>query len=194
MGLKTILVGSDNPVKTNAVKEAFGFYYDPITVIGLQVPSGVSAQPINEETFIGARNRTLGLKTEARSQNIQADFFVSIEGGIIQIFERWFIFGAICIHDDMGHESLGSSAHFEVPPGLINPMLKGEELGALTDDLAGEEDTKSKGGTVGFCTNGKVDRTRFYVDGLKVAIIPFLNPKLYPKMARSLYSLCSDDE
>jgi len=57
-----ILVGSKNPVKIKAVEEAFSKYFDNIVVEGINVNSGVSVQPVNNETYAGAQNRALKLK------------------------------------------------------------------------------------------------------------------------------------
>ena len=57
-----ILVGSQNPVKIEATKEAFSTYFGKVEVRGIKVDSKVSNQPTNDETFHGARNRAFGLK------------------------------------------------------------------------------------------------------------------------------------
>ena len=54
-----VLVGSKNPVKIASVSEAFANYFDDLEVVGIEVESGVSVQPVNDETFIGAQNRAL---------------------------------------------------------------------------------------------------------------------------------------
>ena len=43
------------------MKEAFKYYYEDIVVIRIEAKSGVSNQPIGEETFVGARNLVLSL-------------------------------------------------------------------------------------------------------------------------------------
>jgi len=53
-----ILVGSKNPVKIESVKEAFEKYFSNVDVQGVEVSSGVSDQPVNEDTFRGAKNAT----------------------------------------------------------------------------------------------------------------------------------------
>ena len=57
-----ILVGSQNPVKIEATKEAFSTYFGRVEVRGIKVDSKVSNQLTNDETFHGARNRAFGLK------------------------------------------------------------------------------------------------------------------------------------
>ena len=57
-----VLVGSQNPAKIEATKEVFRKYFGQTNVIGINVSSEVSAQPVDEEMFEGAKNRALQLK------------------------------------------------------------------------------------------------------------------------------------
>jgi inosine/xanthosine triphosphatase len=176
-----ILVGSKNPVKIDAVREALSNYFGNIEVTGIEVESGISTQPIGEETFIGARNRALNLKALNESNNIDADFFVGIEGGIAKKFDKWFAFGCMCIVDKSGNIGFGTSPHFELPMLVVEKLLNGIELGTVMDEIQNEEHTKQKHGAIGYFTNGVMNRKELYVEGLKVAIIPFLNKKLFFK-------------
>lgn len=179
-----VLVGSENPVKIEAVKTAFTKYFDDIEVIGINVSSKVSNQPINDEIFNGAENRALELKKINGERNLGARFFVGIEGGIKESFSRWFVFGGMCIMDDTGKIGFGTSPHFELPESIYKQLLNGAELGDVTDKLTGEHNTKQKGGAIGFLTKDVMDRKNFYVPGLVVALIPFLNEKLYFEKSR----------
>jgi inosine/xanthosine triphosphatase len=174
-----ILVGSKNPVKIASVEEAFLNYFANISVDGIGVDSGVNAQPINEETYTGAQNRAKKLKEMNDSQNLGADFFVGIEGGITKQFGRWFAFGCFCIIDKNGFMGFGNSPHFELPDIIVEKLLNGMELGDVMDDLLNEQNTKQKHGAIGFFTNGVMNRKELYVEGLKVAIIPFLHKDLF---------------
>jgi inosine/xanthosine triphosphatase len=174
-----ILVGSKNPVKIASVKEAFENYFEEIEVTGVDVASGVSNQPIGIDTFLGAKNRALALKQISEVQNISADFFVGIEGGIIKLYEKWFAFGCMCVADNEGNIGFGSSPQFELPDVVIEKLLKGIELGEVMDEIQNEENTKQKHGAIGYFTNGVMNRKELYIEGLKVAIVPFLHKKMY---------------
>ncbi len=176
-----VLVGSRNAVKVEATKEAFSIYFNPaeLEVEGIEVNSKVSNQPIEDETFAGAKNRALELKKINKARNFNAEFFVGIEGGIKKLFDRWFTFGAMCIMDDKGRVGYGTSPFFELPSEITEELLKGVELGDVMDNLIGEKNTKEKQGAVGYFTKGVMDRKRYYVDGLILALIPFLNKDLY---------------
>ncbi len=174
-----VLVGSENPVKIEATKEAFEKYFENVRVMGIKVNSGVPDQPVNHQTFEGARNRALRLMEISKKQGIDADFFVGIEGGIIQLLSKWFAFGGMCIIDKHGKLGYGTSPLFELPDKVTEHLLNGVELGHVMDKLTGEENTKQKQGAVGIFTKGIMDRKSFYVNGLVVALIPFLNDELY---------------
>jgi len=174
-----ILVGSKNPVKIEAVIESFSHYFKNIEAIGISVKSNVPDQPINNQTFEGAKNRALELQTINESKNLNAQFFVGIEGGIQETFGKWFAFGCMCIVDTTEKTSFGTSAHFELPNSITKRLLKGEELGFVMDEIMNDENTKQKGGAISFFTNGKMSRKELYIPGIISALIPFLHEGLY---------------
>ncbi len=174
-----ILVGSKNPVKIASVEEAFSIYFKNVSVEGIDVDSGVSVQPVNDETYLGARNRAWKLKEMCDKQHLGADFFVGIEGGIAKQFNRWFAFGCMCIIDKDNNIGFGNSPHFELPEFIVKKLLDGIELGDVMDEILNEQNTKQKHGAIGFFTNGVMNRKELYIEGLKVAIIPFLHKEMF---------------
>lgn len=170
-----IFVGSKNPVKIDSVKEALSSYFGSIEVIGIDAESGVPVQPVGDETFLGARNRARFLKLYCQKENIGADLFIGIEGGIAKLFDKWFAFGCMCIIDATGKEGFGTSPLFQLPDQVVNKLLDGIELGHVMDEIQNEENTKQKQGAIGYFTNGVMNRKELYIEGLKVAIIPFLH-------------------
>ena len=176
-----ILVGSLNPVKLEAVEEAFQNYYKDITVVGVDVHSGVSNQPIDREVFVGAENRAINLKSKNDSENYGAEFFIGIEGGITKSYSRWFAFGVACIVDEHGNKGFGTSSHFELPGKITQKLLTGEELGFVMDEMLNAENTKQKGGAISFFTNGVMNRKELYVPGIISALVPFHHKGLFFK-------------
>jgi len=174
-----ILVGSKNPVKIASVEEAFQNYFKIIEVNGIEVESGVSHQPVGEETYTGAKNRALALKHINEEGNLNANFFVGIEGGIIKLYEKWFAFGCMCVIDEEDNVGFGSSPQFELPPRVVEKLLSGIELGEVMDEIQNEENTKQKNGAIGYFTNGVMNRKELYIEGLKVTVVPFLHKKMY---------------
>ncbi len=174
-----ILVGSKNPVKVAATKAAFEKYFEAVYVEGISVPSDVPDQPINEETLQGAKNRALALYDLNQKEDHQANYFVGVEGGIVQLNNIWFGFGGMCIVDQHKHIGFGNSPMFQLPDSIVESLLQRKELGTVIDELSGEQNTKHKGGAVGFLTRDVLDRKNLYVQGLVVALIPFVNPQMY---------------
>ena len=174
-----ILVGSKNPVKLDAVKETFLLYFENVEVIGMSVNSEVPDQPINEETFTGAENRADKLEKLNSELSLDAEFFIGIEGGIQQIYKKWFAFGCMCIIHKSGKKSFGTSAHFELPEIVTKQLLERKELGHVMDEIMQQENTKQKGGAISYFTNGKMNRKELYTPGLISALVPFQHEEMY---------------
>lgn len=174
-----ILIGSQNPVKIKAAQEAFSKYFDDVEVIARDVDSKVSDQPVGDQTFEGAENRVLELEKISKADKLEVDFFVGIEGGITRIYSRWFAFGAVCITNKEGQKSFGISSHFELPEQMVEELLNGKELGQVMNEITGGKNVKQKGGAVGFFTKGRVDREEAYIQGLIIALVPFLHKEFF---------------
>jgi len=72
-----VVLASTSTVKIAACRAAFGAAYE---IIPVNIPSGVAAQPVNQETLTGAFNRIQG----ARAALPGADIYVSIENGLFE--------------------------------------------------------------------------------------------------------------
>ena len=170
-----VLVGSKNPVKIEAVSEAFKKYFKNIETLGFEVDSKVPNQPFNDETFFGAQNRTFELKKINEQQKLNADYFIGIEGGISYNFNRWFAYGAVCVMNSKGKKGFGTSAHFELPEKVIKEIKSGKEMGHVMDEIQNIKNTKQKKGAIGYFTNGKMTRKDLYIPAIVTALIPFLH-------------------
>jgi len=174
-----IIVGSQNPVKIEATKEVFRKYFGQTNVIGIDVLSEVSAQPVDEEMFEGAKNRALHLKKLSEEENLGADFFVGIEGGIVKRYSRWFASGAACIIDNQERLGYGLSPCVELPEGIVDKLLSGSELGEVMEQISGKDNIKQKEGAIGFLSKGMMDRKDLYIHSLIAALVPLINKELY---------------
>jgi inosine/xanthosine triphosphatase len=172
-----VIAASRNPVKIQAVQEAFmqAFPRSTVRVEGIAAPSGVRDQPMSDaETLRGARNRVAYAKT----QHPGADFWVGVEGGVQPMEGRLDAFGWIVVQDTK-QEGDARSASFFLPPAATQAIREGGELGPVMDELFDETDVKHKGGAVGLLTNGLVSRQALYVQPLLLALIPFLQAPLF---------------
>lgn len=178
MATERLIVASKNPVKINASLSAFKevFLSTSFLVDGISVSSGVSAQPMSdEETFQGAINRAV----KARETYPIANFWVGLEGGVEEIGgeTRSVVWAVVLSKDQIGK---AKTASFILPPKMAEMIKGGMEMGDADDMIFGTVNSKQKLGAIGLLTNGVIDRTKLYKDGVILALIPFLNPELYP--------------
>jgi non-canonical (house-cleaning) NTP pyrophosphatase len=80
----TIYVASTSSCKVNAVKDAFEKKYEcPCEVIGVPIPSNVSEQPTDKETYNGCCNRMNGLQKHVMENKLKYDYLIAMESGIV---------------------------------------------------------------------------------------------------------------
>jgi len=172
-----VAVGSTNPVKIEAVKLAFETVFSETQweVEGIEVTSGVSAQPMtDDESIKGARSRA-----QKAMQKLSADFGIGLESGLQEIDTRWFNCGWIVIITQNGQESIGATIKMPTPEKLMQLIRQGKELGEVIDLLSHTKNSKHQGGHFGFMTNNVVTRTIGYRDGIIAALSRFLHPELF---------------
>ncbi|NIM70446.1 MAG: non-canonical purine NTP phosphatase [Xanthomonadales bacterium] len=167
-----VVVASLNPVKLGAVQRAFGQRYPGlgVEVRGLQVDSGVAAQPMSDaETLEGARNRV----ANARRAYPEADFHVGLEGGL-QVFDGQLLaFAWMAVGGPDGRISEARSATLPLPPKVHELIANGMELGEANDRVFETVNSKQAGGAFGLLTDGYMTRESVYADTLVLALLPF---------------------
>jgi inosine/xanthosine triphosphatase len=173
-----IVVASKNPVKKQSVQIAFNrlFSDQPFEFEGVDVPSGVSSQPMNsDETLQGALNRVNGAAHAAPN----ADYWVGIEGGVEAYGDDLFAFAWVVVRSGSrwGKSRTGS---FALPPQVVELIHQGMEMGDADDVVFGRSNSKQQNGAIGLLTGDVVDRTAFYEQAVILALLPFKNPGLYP--------------
>ncbi len=172
-----VIVASKNPVKINSAEIGFSqmFPDEMFEVEGLDTSSGVSDQPMtNEETLTGAKNRA----SNAKEEITEADFWVGIEGGIEETQDGMEAFAWVVILSK-NQKGQSRTSTFYLPPKVRDLVLEGVELGHANDQVFAEHNSKQKGGAVGSLTNGLLGRTEYYEQAVILALIPFVNKKLY---------------
>ncbi len=169
-----VLVGSKNPGKVEAAKNAIKNYFENAEVEGVKVDSGVSEQPVNEEIFEGAENRVDALIRYAKENNIDAEFFMSVESGLTNSLGEWMITNIAVIKNKEGYMSYGTSASFPVPKKYVDE-IKQNNLGDLMDRLFDETNLHSGTGGVGLLTHGVITRINLSTDAFVMALTEFVN-------------------
>lgn len=174
-----ILMGTKNPGKIQGAKEAFEKYFENVEILGIPVNSDVSNQPFNEEVFQGAKNRVENLKEYAKSNNIQADFYIASEGGIQNLLcDEWIEFNAAVIEDNKGLISVGMSQGFPVPDKYMKE-IKETEFGKVVDKIfQGNELNKGQGG-ISLLTHGEVTRIDLTRNAFIMALTKYINGDIW---------------
>ncbi|WP_434931228.1 inosine/xanthosine triphosphatase [Shewanella sp. HL-SH5] len=177
----TILVGSNNPVKIAAAKDAISQYFPlaDINCQGMHAPSLVAEQPMTDaETKLGAINRARYCQQHAIEANQPADFYIAMEGGVDKFDHgaATFAYMAIIHQDKL---SIGRSALLPLPQKVFNALEAGEELGHVMDRLFNTHNVKQKGGAIGLLTQGLATRGSIYTQAIILAMAPIINPDFF---------------
>ncbi len=173
-----ILIGTKNPGKIEGAKQAFEKYFDNIEIEGILVSSDVGNQPINEEILQGAKNRVKNLKEYAKSNNMQADFYVSSEAGITNSLGEWIDINCVVVESKEGLQSVGTSQGFPIPNKYIEE-IKETELGKVMDKIfSGKDLAKGKGG-ISFLTRDEVSRVDLTKNAFIMALTTFINGDIW---------------
>lgn len=166
-----ILIASKNESKIKGIKDAFETYFNPVEVYSASVSSGVSKQPKNNEIMDGAINRVNGLINYAKDNNLDIDFYISIEAGLIKEFDKWFNTAVCYIVDKKGISSVGLSSSFIVPDRYVDEILE-TDLGELTTKVFNKED---KEGTINIITKGVIPRNNLNYNATIMALTTYIN-------------------
>lgn len=185
----TIFVGSENPVKINAVIQAASETWPDIKVTGIDVPSGIPEQPIgDDQTREGAENRARrvlerGLMQQQQAEEIHQDIEtrvenqpdsqalgIGLEGGVFEYRGQLWSTVWVAVSDGSDDVWAANGARFQVPPIVAAKIEAGEEMGPIVSHLVGEADVRTKQGMIGVITKGFVDRTEEYTGITKMAL------------------------
>jgi len=183
--LITIVVGSKNPVKVNAVQIAANSYWKNFELVSINAPSNISNMPLSkEETRIGAKNRALAaldwMKNQKDNLPVNKDdqnlvLAVGNEGGITSIDGIWYLFGTTLVTDGK-IESWGGETLVRLPSIMVDELQGGQvELGEVIDKITGETNTKQKGGAIAILTNNVILREELFSFHTKMALSPWVH-------------------
>ena len=78
-----------------------------------------------------------------------------------------------------GKISKGKTGTFTLPQKIVKLVKSGMELGTADDLVFSQKNSKQKSGAVGLLTGNAIDRTKYYVEAVILALIPFRNKNLY---------------
>jgi inosine/xanthosine triphosphatase len=175
--MKTVIIASKNPIKIQAVQAGFAkmFSNGDFEYVAISIPSQVPDQPLSDqETLIGAHNRA----HNARKQHHNADYWIGIEGGIHDHAGEMSAFAWVVVLSP-NQTGKGRTGTFYLPSRIAELVRSGVELGEADDMVFNRTNSKQTVGAVGLLTREVLNRTQFYESAVVLALIPFLNPKLY---------------
>ena len=173
-----VLIATQNKGKIEGAKRAFEKYFNDVEIIGISAQSDVPEQPVNEETWQGAKNRVKNLKQLAKENNIDADYFVAIESGMLNSLGNWMIINIAVVEDKNGLESVSCSPGFPVPERLVE-KIKEIGLGQVMDNHFNESDLRSRGGGIQLLSNGVVSRIDLAELAFEMALTKFINGEIW---------------
>lgn len=172
-----VAVGSKNPVKIAAARQAFAaiWPHEEISIVSSDVPSGVSDQPMStEESIKGAINRAKTVKVALRP-----DYAVGIEAGSVKVGDQWFEDGWVAVIDQTGSVGLGGSPRIQIAPKLMKLIKSGQEFGEAGDAVFGTTGMKQSSGYCGMMTGNVFTRTDMLCDAIIMALGRFVRPDVF---------------
>lgn len=175
--MKTIIIASNNPVKSAAALQGFQTMFpgESFEILQAGVDLGIPIQPMtDEETLDGATRRA----RDVQQRFPQADYWVGIEGGVADwpVGMGAFAWAVVLSSSQIGR---GRTGEFFLPEILADLVRQGVELGEADDRIFSRSNSKRTNGAIGLLTDDAIDRTALYVPAVIFALIPFKHPELY---------------
>lgn len=173
--MDNVTVGSTNPVKLQATREAFELIDTRVTINGKDIDSGISNQPTSDEEAIrGAVNRATKVV-----QATDVTYGVGIEGSTHDTEHGMFLTGWAYLLRKDGTDYLGGGGRLLLPDAIAERLRAGEELGPVMDEITGKDEVKKGPGAIGIFTNGIITRKSAYRDALIFAMSKMIRPDMY---------------
>jgi len=176
-GRSVVVIGSRNRAKTQGVRRAFKHFLKDVEFKELDVTALVKIQPMSmDQTVKGAKQRAeLAIKSQG------AGFGVGVEAGLVELPEGFFLNVQIAaIADTENHLSFGCSSGFPIPTRFVERLKQNsEELDRYTHELAGAKKVREEEGIVYRLSGGRMSRVEMTEQCVSMALIPWLNGKLY---------------
>lgn len=173
-----ILMGTKNPGKIKGAKLAFETYFDTVEIQGISVCSEVSDEPLNHEMMQGCENRIKNVKKYAKDNNLDVDYFVASEAGLINTFGNWMDFNLAMIENKNGEKSIGSSAGFSIPEKYVDEVIE-KELKVIMDRIFDSKNLNQENGGIGKLTHGKISRIDLTYQAFIMALVKFINGEIW---------------
>lgn len=174
-----VTIGTKNQGKIEGAKRALERYYNDIEIEGIKVESEVSEQPVNNDIYIGARNRVRNLKKYCKQNNIESDLYIAVESGITNSLGRWMIINIAVIQDNNNFESYGTSPAFPVPDKFVKEIIS-TDLSKVMDKVFEEDKERhNRGGGIQLLTHNEITRIDLTEMAFIMALIEYINGDIW---------------
>ncbi|MDD1747130.1 MAG: inosine/xanthosine triphosphatase [Methanomassiliicoccales archaeon] len=167
-----VCVGSDNPIKLQAVSNVLTRIFGDVKVTGHRVTVSVPAEPWGEDVERGAVER-------ARKALGSADFGIGIEAGIFERKGDLFDVQYCAVVDKMNRVTVGHGPGFKYPPSVAELLRKGITVGEAFKQLYGLEKSGRGNGAIGFLTHGMLKRSELTEQAVVAAMVPRIRKEIY---------------
>ena len=154
--------------------------FDGFAIWSGEIDSGVAETPLDLEALVeGAGRRARRALSAARESGFDAHFGLGLEGGACRgphgglYLQSW-----ACVTDG-DREAWGGGPALPLPLRIANRLLAGESLAAVIDDAVGGRDVRSREGSFGVLTRGRLSRASIFETALLCAFAPFDRPEFY---------------
>ncbi|AFA39493.1 inosine/xanthosine triphosphatase [Pyrobaculum oguniense TE7] len=173
-----VAVGTKNPNKIRAVKDAYRLFGFPAEVVPVGRPAGTPPQPVGlEEVVKGAVARAKAALEAVPG----AEHGVGVEAGAVQAGGAHLDITVAAVADRSGAVTLGFGPAFQIPTAFLPDVLKGVELGELAERYFKKPSVGYREGIIGVLTGRRVTRYQLNLAAVAMALVPRLpkNAKLY---------------
>ena len=173
--LLAVNVGTDNPVKTRAVRRVLEDLAFRATVRRVAVSRGAPDQPFGREAVEGAIHR-------AKTALGKGDLGFGIEAGLMwdPIAEDYFDVQYCAVVDRAARITVGHGPGFAYPPAVVAKVRMGATVGQAMEALTGRRGIGRKEGAIGYLTEGRLRRDRLSESAVLMAMVPRIRRDLYP--------------
>jgi len=171
-----IAVGSTNRVKVDAVRNIFTQAFGLVEVLSVEPSQSVGKQPREERTIKGSIERA-----KSALEKTGADFGVGVEAGLFynSVLNKHLDIQYCAIIDSSGKMTVGHGPGFEYPPKVVRSVLEGGTVGDTMSEITEIEEIGHKMGSVGYLSDGMIDRTSLTEIAVLMALIPRIKKELY---------------
>lgn len=148
--IKVILV-TKNPTKIEGAKVSLSQLFKNYELDSVEAPGDFHPQPMNHETFVGARKRVDGVKEEF-------DYAIGVEAGIVSFGGTYYDVHIAAVKDSLGFTNYGMSSGLPMNASMMDGMKSGMELEEVTNELIGVTDSGDNKGAIYYFSRGLKER------------------------------------